>query len=267
MEIDLKKTTPIEKINGIYIKRDDKFEVYGVKGGKARSAFMLIQEGLKKGYKKFVTAGSRFSPQCEIVSYLCQSLELENFLFMPRGQETSVIKNINSNKLSTVIRTKAGYNNVICSHAIKFAKENNYFYIPFGMECKENIEITKHQVLNIPKEVKRIVIPAGSAMSLISVVNGLDYYKMYDKEILGVSVGKDITKNLQKYLPANYFATLFENQEKIKYTIIKSELPYETMASEYRIGNLELDRVYEAKCLPYLKKGDLLWIVGKRKEV
>ena len=27
---------------------------------------------------------------------------------------------------------------------------------------------------------------------------------------------------------------------------------------------LELDKVYEAKCLPYIERGDLLWVVGKR---
>lgn len=35
---------------------------------------------------------------------------------------------------------------------------------------------------------------------------------------------------------------------------------------EYTIGNVELDKIYEAKCIPFLKEGDLLWIVGKRKE-
>ena len=263
--MDLRELTPIQKVNDIYLKRDDCFEIYGVKGGKARSAYMLIQEGIKKGYKEFVTAGSRFSPQCEIVSYLCQNLGLKNYLFMPKGKETSVIEHINQNNLSTIFRTNAGYNNVICSHAKKYAEENNCFYIPFGMECQENIGITKHQVQNIPKEVKRIVMPIGSGMSFISVLSGLDYYKMYDKEIIGVSVGKDVTKNLKKYLPCNYFGELFNNIQKIKYTIIKSELAYDTLAPVYNIGNVELDRVYEAKCLPYIKQGDLLWIVGKRK--
>lgn len=257
--------TPVEKVNGIYLKRDDQFEIYNVRGGKARSAYMLIRNGIEKGYKKFVTAGSRFSPQCEIVSYLCQGLGLKNYLFMPKGKETSVIEHINQNNLSTIFRTNAGYNNVICSYAKKYAEENNCFYIPFGMECQENIEITKHQVQNIPKEVKRIVMPVGSGMSFISVLSGLYYYKMYDKEIVGVSVGKDVTKNLKKYLPCEYFGELFNNVQKIKYTIIKSELDYEEFAPVYNIGNVELDRVYEAKCLPYIKTGDLLWIVGKRK--
>ena len=33
---DINELTPIEKVDNIWIKRDDKFEVCGVKGGKAR---------------------------------------------------------------------------------------------------------------------------------------------------------------------------------------------------------------------------------------
>ena len=261
-EINLKQLTPIEKINDIYVKRDDKFELFGVKGGKVRSAYMLIQNGLKLGYKEFVTAGSRFSPQCEIVSFLCQKLNLKCHLFMPKGKNTSVIDNIEKNNLSTIYRTKVGYNTVICHHAKDFAEQNNFCYIPFGMECEDNIEVTKFQVLNIPDEVKRIVIPVGSGMSLISVLTGLNYYKKFDKEVVGISVGKDITKNLKKYLPC-YFG-LLKDIKKVKYTIIKSNLSYETVCKDYMYGDLELDKVYEAKCLPYIERGDLLWVVGKR---
>lgn len=261
--MDLKELTPIEKIENIFVKRDDTFNIAGVKGGKVRSAYMLIQQGVEQGFREFVTAGSRFSPQCEIVSYLCQYLNLKCNLFMPRGESTSVIEHIENNSLSELHRTKVGYNNVICSYAKAFAIENNFCYIPFGMECEENIEITKHQVANISNEVKRIVMPCGSGMSMISVITGLNYYKMFDKEVVGISVGKDPIKNFKKYLPV-YFGALYNNTQKVKYTILKSELPYEKKAANYRLGDLELDRIYEAKCLPYLQKGDLLWVVGKR---
>lgn len=252
--IDIKATSPVEKVGNIYVKRDDKFQIYGVCGGKARSAYQLILNGLNNGYTEFVTAGSRMSPQCELVSYLCQNIGVKCHLFMPRGKDTSVIKNINKNDLSELHRTRVGYNSVICKWSYDYAMENNFCYIPFGMECEENLEVTKHQVLNIPKEVKRIVMPIGSGMSFISVVNGLEYYGMTDVEVVGISVGKDITNNLNKYL----------NAPHINFQIIKSELDYEKEAKDCLLGDIELDKIYEAKCLPYLQDGDLLWIVGKR---
>lgn len=245
--------TKVENLGNYYFKRDDEFEIYGVCGGKARSAYQLISEGIKNGYKEFVTAGSRMSPQCELVSCLCQQMGVKCHLFMPKGKDTSVILNINKNNLSEIHRTKIGYNSVICKWSLDFAIENNFYYIPFGMECEENIEVTKHQVKNIPNDVKRIVMPIGSGMSFISVLNGLEIYNN-KIEVLSVSVGKDISKNLQKYLKA----------PNVKYEIVKSDLDYEKEAKEYIIENIELDKIYEAKCLSYLKNGDLLWIVGKR---
>lgn len=251
----LNELTPIECVNGIYLKREDKFKFKDVCGGKARACCQLIQDGIAKGYTEFVTAGSRMSPQCELVSYLCEYFNVKCHLFMPKGKDTSVIENINKNKLSEIHRTKIGYNSVICKWSKDFAEENSFYYIPFGMECEENIKITQNQVLNIPNNINRIVMPVGSGMSFVSVLNGLTYYNKENIEVVGISVGKDVTKTLQKYL-----------NTKNKYTIIKSELNYEQYAKEYTIGNVELDKIYEAKCIPFLKEGDLLWIVGKRKE-
>jgi len=251
--------TPVEYKNGLYFKRDDYYTVCGVKGGKSRSAYQIINNALNNNKNIFVTAGSRMSPQCEIVSTICEKLGLVCHLFMPQGKETSVIKNICQNKNSTIHFVKAGYNNVIISHAQKFAEENNYCYIPFGMECVENIEITKHQVQNIPDNVKRIVIPCGSGMSMISVIKGLNYYRMFDKKVLGVIVGKDPTKTFKRFLQHNLFEII-----SIDYSFVKSELDYHQTPKVTTINDVDLDIVYESKCIPFLKENDLLWIVGKR---
>ena len=252
--MNIENITPVESVGKIYVKRDDKFVVCGVCGGKARSAYQLILKGIEAGYKEFVTAGSRMSPQCELISCLCESLGVKCHLFMPKGKDTSVIDNINKNKLSTIHRTKIGYNSVIVKWSKDFAEENGFYYIPFGMECEENIDITMHQVQNLPDGINRIVMPVGSGMSFISVLNGLEYYKKYNINVLGVSVGKDVQKTLEKYL----------NAPNISYNIVKSELSYEKEATEFMLGDIELDKIYEAKCLPYLQDGDLLWVVGKR---
>lgn len=147
--------TPVIKLGKYYVKRDDLFEVYGVKGGKARSCYQLILDGINKGFTTFITAGSRHSPQCELVSTICENLNVNCILFMPKGKETSVITNINKNTHSQIIRCNAGYNNVLISSAIKYSQEHeNCYYIPFGMEFKENIDVTKQQVKIYQKKLK-----------------------------------------------------------------------------------------------------------------
>lgn len=38
-KINIEELTPVEKHGDIYLKRDDKFSIYNVCGGKARSAY------------------------------------------------------------------------------------------------------------------------------------------------------------------------------------------------------------------------------------
>lgn len=58
--LSISDLTPVEyyEKEGIWLKRDDTFEVYGVRGGKSRSAYQVILQLLEKGYKTIVTAGS-----------------------------------------------------------------------------------------------------------------------------------------------------------------------------------------------------------------
>ena len=148
MSVELSELTPVEyyEEEGIWLKRDDKFSVYGVHGGKARSAYQVILGLLEKGYDTIVTAGSRQSPQCEIVSYICENMGVDCKVFMPFGGNTSVIDHIEKNKRTELIRVRPGYNNVIIARSREYAENRNYGYVPFGMECAENVIITSEPV-------------------------------------------------------------------------------------------------------------------------
>lgn len=250
------EATPIEYIDGVWFKRDDKYEIFNVCGGKARSAYHLIQQGLSQGYTEFVTCGARTSPQCEIVSTICENLQVQCHLFMPNGKDTSVLKNIYKNKYSTIHRTKVGYNSVLIAWSRDFAKENNFYYIPFGMECEENIDVITSQVTNFPKEPKKIIITIGSGMSFIGMCNGLEKNGIWDKKVVGISVGKDISKTIKQYLKAPH----------INYEIIKSPIPYDKKNKITNFKGIELDPYYESKCIDYIEDGNLFYIIGRRRD-
>lgn len=253
---DIEALTPVtyDKDSGIYLKRDDLFEVYGSHGGKARSAYQLILQLIEQGYSTIVTAGSRQSPQCEIVSMICEGIGIDCKLFMPNGEDTSVIKNIKNNSYTEIIRVRPAYNNVLIARSREFADKYSCGYVPFGMECLENVEITSKQVQNIPKEVKRIVMPVGSGMSISSVATGMLEYGI-DKPLLGIRVGKDPIKTIYNYCNGIDF---------LNWNLEVSKVDYHTNVEAY-VGGYRLDPIYEAKCREYLQEGDLLWVVGRRK--
>ena len=251
----LDELTPVEyyEDEGVWLKRDDMFEIYGVRGGKARSAYQVILELLEQGYKTIVTAGSRQSPQCEIVSFICESIGVDCKLFMPFGGDTSVITNIKNNSHTEIIRVRPGYNNIIVARAREYAENRGCGYVPFGMECARNVEVTSEQVQNIPMECSRVVVPVGSGMSFSSIVTGMSKYGI-EKPLLGVRVGKDPTKIINEYA---------FGLDLMDYEIVESSVDYHEPVEAY-VGGYNLDPIYEAKCFEFLKRGDLLWVVGHR---
>lgn len=265
MEVDI--LTPVEKHNDIWVKRDDLFYCRKcVGGGKVRSCYQLMLKAISEGHKDFVSLGSNMSPQCEIISELCELLNVQCYLFMPRRKKSSdIMQRIKNNKNTTVVESlsKGAFTNVLESRAKKLAVKNNYYFIPFGMEFEENVLTTMEQVKNIPQEVKRIVVPIGSGMSFCSIARGLIKYNRTDIKLVGIQVGKDPEHIIRKY--SNIFKIVPFKKDKclIDYEIIKSKYNYDTEV-EAIIDNIVLDPIYEAKCAEYLQAGDLLWIVGKR---
>lgn len=53
--------SPVEKVDGIYLKREDLVTFNNTNGGKARVIDYLIKEGIEEGYSDFVSCGSRTS--------------------------------------------------------------------------------------------------------------------------------------------------------------------------------------------------------------
>lgn len=240
--------TPIERVGAFFLKRDDLFCVGGVRGGKVRTCWSLSQ-----GAKGLITAGSRMSPQVNIVSHIAGRLGLPCRVHTPEGELSPEVLSA-KNTGAEVVQHNAGYNSVIISRAQDDAKERGWTEIPFGMECQAAVDATRKQVANIPKDVKRILMVVGSGMSLSGVLHGLNDFGL-KIPVVGISVGADPEERLNTYAPKNW-------REMV--TIIKCPIDYHDDADGNIIGDVIVDPIYEGKCLPYLEAGDLFWIVGVR---
>ena len=248
VDVDL---TPVEfyDTHGIWLKRDDFFNVLGARGGKVRTCLALAH-----GANGIVTAGSRMSPQVNIVAHVAKHLGIAARAHTPQGELSPEVLEA-QNAGAEIIQHRAGYNSVIIARAREDAKEKQLTVIPFGMECNEAVEQTRKQVANIPKGVKRIVIPVGSGMSLAGVLHGLNDCGL-NIPVLGIVVGANPEERLDKYAPSNWRDMVI---------LMPSGTDYHTPAAQTEIAGVTVDSIYEAKCLPWIMEGDLLWIVGIRK--
>jgi 1-aminocyclopropane-1-carboxylate deaminase/D-cysteine desulfhydrase-like pyridoxal-dependent ACC family enzyme len=232
----------------IWLKRDDQFEINGVRGGKVRTCWALAQ-----GARGLVTAGSRSSPQVNIVAHIAQKLGIPCRVHTPTGKLSPEVRQAQEIG-AEVVQHPAGYNNVIIARARDDAARLGWTEIPFGMECGEAIRQTAAQfrAAPIPAQVRRIVIPVGSGMSLAGLLHGMEGQS--ELPILGVIVGADPIQRLDRYAPRWRIANC---------RLVKSPHKYD-QACAGQIGKVDLDAIYEAKCLPYLEAGDLFWIIGIR---
>lgn len=246
--------TPTERHGGHYVKRDDTFTIAGAgHGGKVRTCWTLA---CKPDVQGLITAGSRQSPQVGIVAGIAAKLGLPCRVHVPSGPYTPELEAAAAAG-AEVIQHTPGYNSVIVARARQDATESGWTEIPFGMECPEAVYWTSTQTENLPTDIDRIVVPVGSGMSLAGICAGLDAANN-PTPILAVQVGADPTDRLDRYAPVFW-------RQRVE--LVQSPLDYHTPAPHTHLDDLPLDPIYEAKCLPYLEDGDLLWVVGRRQTI
>jgi 1-aminocyclopropane-1-carboxylate deaminase/D-cysteine desulfhydrase-like pyridoxal-dependent ACC family enzyme len=263
---DPSKLTPVQEVvlpgvGLIYVKRDDLFEIAGVPGGKVRTCYALALRGRAAGATCLVTAGSRASPQVNIVAHVARHLGMGARCHTPTGALSPEVEAAKATG-AEIIQHKAGYNSVITARAREDARRPECCEIPFGMECQEAITQTRHQVANIPIGVNRVVVPVGSGMSLAGILHGLiDIGAAGVVPVLGVYVGASPVKRLGAYGPC---ALLDGYSWRNMVSLTPSGSDYHKPAAAVMLGCIKLDPIYEAKCLRFLCAGDLLWVVGVR---
>jgi hypothetical protein len=249
--------TPVEvatlpgTLERVWLKRDDTFEVAGVRGGKVRTCWRLATAaGAVAG---LVTAGSRSSPQAMIVAAVAQELGVPARLHMPAGEPTEE-QRLALEAGALIVPHRPGHNSVIVARAREDARERGWLEIPFGMECQAAVEATAEQVANVPPEVVRIVVPVGSGMTLAGILHGLER-RGWDTPVLGIVVGADPTKRLDRWAPADW-------RERVE--LLPSGTDYHEAAGQLQFVGVPVDAHYEAKAAAHVRGGDLLWLVGLR---
>jgi len=248
---EVSNLTPVVRRGDLWIKRDDMHTFAGQAGGKVRTCYALATQ---PGTIGLVTASARTSPQQLIVASIAERLGLPCRLHVPASKQASETLVASVAKGAEIIEHRPGYNSVIVARANKDAAALGWTYIPFGMECHEAVRQTAGQVANLPAGPARLVMPVGSGMSLAGVLTGMVAAGI-TWPVLGVVVGADPVRRLDAYAPWNW-------RELVE--LVPAGMDYHAAAPVTQLDDIGLDPYYEAKCLPFLRPGDLFWIVGNR---
>lgn len=237
--------TPVVRCGELFLKRDDLFQFAGVSGGKVRCV-----RSMAMGMRGLVSAGGRNSNLLRIVARVGEALSIPVLLHTASGNLTTAMDDAAKHG-ARVIQHCSGYGSVLAARSREDAARRSWRLVPYFLECQEMINCTRGQVCNIPQVVQRIVLPVGSGMSLIGVFRGLRDLNLH-LPILGVCVGTNPVKRLNKFAPS----------WRLGVTLVKAAAKYRHRSELGEIGGVLLDPTYETLCLPYLRAGDLFWIVG-----
>lgn len=244
--------TPVVDVgNGIRVKREDLFRAPG--GGNGTKLRAVLVAARRSGKAGIVSGGGRASTGAAALGAAARLLGIPARFHAPTGAETPELVQDGVE----VVRHGPGYMTVIRARSREDAAARDWCLVPPGIECAEMVACSRAQVANVPEDVLRVVVPVGGGMALAGILQGLA-----DRDlrvpVVGVRVGsKDTAKRLDAWAPSDW-------RERVE--LVDSPLKYEQDAPETRLGDLDLDPRYEAKCLPYLKPGDLLWVVARREE-
>ena len=92
-------------------------------------------------------------------------------------------------------------------------------------------------------------------MSLAGVLWGIKP----NKHVVAIQIGKNPTPMLKRYAPSDWMDRV---------DLVISNYDYHTKyPDDCEPFGFILDPYYEAKALPYLKSGDLFWVVGIRPNI
>jgi 1-aminocyclopropane-1-carboxylate deaminase/D-cysteine desulfhydrase-like pyridoxal-dependent ACC family enzyme len=200
-----------------------------------------------------VTAAARQSPQSFIVASIAAGMGLPCRIHTASGSVTEELTRARQLNAELVFHLP-GYNSVIIRRALNEAASTGWTLVPFGMDCSEAVLLAARQAANIPSAAKRLVVPVGSGMTLAGILAALRETGRR-LPVVGIVVGADPTRRLDKWAPYGW-------RDLVK--LLRSESPYKRSLTAIRVGQVALDPIYEAKCVPYLEEEDCLWVVGNR---
>lgn len=264
--------TPVQKVGSYWLKRDDLWQgAAPARGGKARTAEMLCIRAKTRGVTEFHSTHDRNSSVPGMLARVCQHHCIGLHLWYPDSATPMAAPFIEAWRCGAVAHPiRPGYMSVRKKRMRDFVEGTGEYacqhaILDVGLRWEDcgraETAVQAANVLDLVKrgEARRVVVPVGSGGMLLGISDGLPGIP-----ILGVCCGgfPDVE------LPGNV-------------ELVKSSLEF---ACEVRAaichdggwhfipeawenpceGDVDLDPVYEAKCVEFLEEGDLLWLVAHR---
>lgn len=197
--------TPFENHDGLWLKREDKFAPLGYGGPNGSKMRQLIHYMSRRvaGKTHVLTGASIQSPQLSMSAIVGAHLGLPSRQVVYSKPET-VMRHPNPRiaaGFGASFEYASGPYNPILQRRVADLKREDSLVVEYGITVDHKAnpaeEVYKfhavgaNQVRNLPDEVRKLIIPAGSCNSLTSILLGLSMDSNNVDEILTMGIGPD----------------------------------------------------------------------------
>ena len=227
----LRSFTKVEKLGDYYFKREDSFFPFSgslVNGGKLRQGISLVQSNIdyirNECNSTLITATSVHSPQGLIIAKIAEHYKLYCTICIGGLKNYNQVYNhslmVQCLNIGADVRlvSGTGMHNVLSARCKDIKKKEGGFIVEFGINVQDNsksvIDTIARQCINIPKQVKHIIVPSGSGLTLAGVLIGVRKNLSKYITIQGIGVGPDRSKVVNKILKM-YFINLIDTCLKL----------------------------------------------------
>ena len=299
----LYELTPVETIDGLQFKREDKFAPLGygcINGSKLRQLIWLVDGYAKKGGGRGLISGaSVHSPQLSMGSAVATHYGLPSTHVLGATNPISSMKYLDVEMAgrfgATFEYSKVAYNGALqgmVKRLLKTPRYSGYFYLEYGVtlghrehrarEIEAFHRVGAEQVRNLP-DCHYLIIPSGSCNSLVSILYGLALFRPKVERLVLVEIGPGRRQWVNERLLAiqavsdvgvagvlEDYPAEYHDLHGSKYATYHDTMPYTH-------GDIAMHPRYEGKVMTYLRQrqpdylanaDNVMWIIaGEGKKV
>ena len=291
-EESLGELTPFENHKGIWFKREDKFAPLGYGGPNGSKMRQLIwyMNRYRAGKNHVLTGASIQSPQLSMSAIVGAHFGLPSRQVVYSKPET-VLRHTNpmvAAGFGARFEYASGPYNPILQRHVADLKRDSSLVVEYGITVdhkkydadtvRKFHEVGANQVRNLPAEVTRLIVPAGSCNSLTSVMLGLSRDSKNLNELFTWGIGPSKLDWMRERL-----TLMGVNTERLPFKWRHFSL-HDSGYSKYTdhfngesFDGINFHSTYESKCIRWLKANDMMfecpddktafWIVGSAPSV
>lgn len=245
--------TPVEHYDDIWIKRDDLAyaDPDGACGSKVRQymAMMAANPG-----SPLVVGCSAVSCQQVYIGDAVRRTGRKGYVIVPQRKVWSAATQWTAAQGVEIIEVPPpAWRTVYMARAKEYARQLGS-YVRWDQMLA--VEDTATQCVNIPSDVKRVVVPTGSGLTAAGSLEGLRATSR-TIPVLAVAVSTLATPTgILKHTRSQLLTSQLQ--------FLKLDDPYEKPALAWLPDGTLLDPYYAAKVWPLVQPGDLFWVTGCR---